>query len=336
MKLLQHETTGSQKAAILMMTLGEANCALLFEQMKEEEIRKISVAMSELGIVTAETVERVCKEFSHNMGSTGSFVGDLETTERLLKNSLSDNRADAIMQEIRGPAGRTMWEKLGNVSENVLANYLKQEHPQTVAVVLKYIKVDHAAKVLGLFEEDFAVEVMERMLNTHQVSNEILQSIEKALRLEFVGNAPKNSQKDSYEVLADIFNNFDRRNEERFMAALEVRSLNDAERVKNLMFTFEDLVKLSPEGLTVLLSKASRDLLPIALKGASDGLRKSFFNTMSERARRMLEDEINNLGPVRIKDVDLAQSKFVQIAKDLLEQNEIDILDLDSSDNEFI
>jgi len=328
--------TGAQKAAILMMTLGEEHCARLFEQMHEEEIREISSAMSQLGMISADIVEGICQEFSKGLGSAEILVGDLDTTERLLKNTLPAGRAVAIMEEIRGPAGRTMWDKLGNVSETVLANYLRNEYPQTVAVILSKIKASHAAKVLALLPEDFSLEVMTRMLRTENIQKGVLRSVEQTLRSEFVSNLPRGSWRDSHEILADIFNNFDRRVEARFMTALEERSHEDAERIRGLMFTFDELSKLSREGMGNLLGQINRESLPIALKGASDTVRQAFLSAMSERAGRILAEEISSLGPVRVKDVDIAQNEIILVAKDMLDRGEIDLLDQQQPGNEMI
>lgn len=333
---LEKSVTGAQKSAILVMALGEDNCARLFEQMHEEEIREISAAMSQLGMVSAETVESVCHEFSRSLGSSEVLIGDIETTERLLKNTLPAGRAAAIMEEIRGPAGRTMWDKLGNVSEAVLANYLKNEYPQTVAVILSRIKAAHSAKVLALLPEEFSLDVMTRMLKMENVQKGVLHSVEQTLRSEFVSNLPRGSHRDSHEVLADIFNNFDRRLEARFMTALDERSHDDAERIKSLMFTFEELAQVPVEGLMVLLNQIARESLPIALKGASEKLRSAFLAAMSERAGRILIDEVEALGPVRVKDVDAAQSDILLVAKVLLDRGEIELLDQEQAANEML
>ena len=138
--------SGSQKAAILMLALSEEQCTRLFSMMHEDEIKDISSAMSQLGAVRSEVVERLCLDFVDHMGASGNLVGSYESTERLLQKTLPRERATQIMDEIRGPAGRTMWDKLGNVHEAVLANYLKNEYPQTVAVVLSKVRPDHAAR----------------------------------------------------------------------------------------------------------------------------------------------------------------------------------------------
>ncbi len=188
---------GPQKAAILMMALGEEQCARLFGLMHEDEIKEISTAMAQLGPVRADLVERLCVEFADNLGQTGSLVGSFESTERLLSKTLPRERAQQIMEEIRGPAGRTMWDKLGNVSEAVLANYLKNEYPQTVAVVLSKVKSDHAARVLTLLPEHFAMEVVMRMLRMESVQRDVLDNVERTLRSEFMSNLARSTRRDA-------------------------------------------------------------------------------------------------------------------------------------------
>ena len=210
---------GSHKAAILMLALGEDQCARLFGLMHEDELREISSAMAQLGAVRADVVERLCVDFTDSMGNAGNLVGTYDSTARLLQRTLPRERAVQIMEEIRGPAGRTMWDKLGNVNEAVLANYLKNEYPQTVAVVLSKVRPDHAARVLALLPEAFAMEVVMRMLRMESVQKDVLDGVERTLRAEFMSNLARSTRRDAHEMMAEIFNNLDRQAETRFIAA---------------------------------------------------------------------------------------------------------------------
>jgi flagellar motor switch protein FliG len=305
-----------------MLALGEDHIQL-WQSLDEEEIKEISQAMSTLGTVTSTVVEELMIEFVSGMSSSGTIMGSYEQTQRMLQSFLPPDKVDALMEEIRGPAGRTMWDKLGNVNEGVLANYLKNEYPQTVAVVLSKIKADHAARVLSSLPEDFALECVQRMLRMEPVQREILDKIEQTLRVEFMSNLARTSKRDSHELMAEIFNNFDRQTETRFTAALEERNRESAERIRSLMFVFEDLQKLDPGGIQTLLRAVEKDKLALALKGASDNLRDMFMSNMSERAAKIMRDDMNSMGPVRLKDVDGAQMNMVQIAKDLAAKGEI-------------
>jgi flagellar motor switch protein FliG len=314
--------TGPEKAAVILLALGEEHQSL-WQALDDEEIKEISQAMSSLGTVAAGVVENLLVEFVSSMSSTGAIMGSFEGTQRLLASILPADKVEALMEEIRGPAGRTMWDKLANVNEAVLANYLKNEYPQTVAVVLSKIKSEHASRVLQALPEDFALECVQRMLRMEPVQREILDKIEQTLRTEFMSNLARTSKRDSHEMMADIFNNFDRQTEARFIAALEERNREAAERIRALMFVFEDLSKLDPGGVQTLLRAVEKSQLGLALKGASDGLREMFFSNMSERAAKIMREDMDSMGPVRLKDVDTAQMSMVQVAKDLAAKGEI-------------
>jgi len=304
----------------------------VFKLMDDDEIRELSQAMANLGTCSASLVERIFVEFAEQVSSTGSLVGTYESTERLLTKILGKERVENIMDEIRGPAGRTMWDKLGNVNESVLANYLKNEYPQTVSVVLSKIKSDHAARVLGMLPESFAMEVVMRMLRMEAVQKEVLDDVERTLRTEFMSNLARTNRRDAHEMMAEIFNNFDRNTESRFMTALEETNRDAAERIKALMFTFEDLGKLDPGGVQTLLRNFDKEKLGLCLKGASESLRNLFFSNMSERAGKILKEDMEAMGPVRLRDVDEAQMAMVTLAKELAGKGEIMIADSKGED----
>jgi flagellar motor switch protein FliG len=279
--------------------------------------------MASLGTIPAAAVEDLAREFTETIGQTGNLVGSWETTERMLLRTLPRERVAQIMEEIRGPAGRTMWDKLGNVNEAVLANYLKNEYPQTVAVVLTKVRSEHAARVLSMLPESFAMEVVMRMLRMESVQKEALEGVEKTLKAEFMSNLARGQRRDAHEMMAEIFNNLDRQSESRILAALEERNRDAAERIRALMFTFDDLVRLDGMGVQVLIRNVPKEQLLLALKGASENLRDLFFKNMSERAGKMFKEDLANLGPVRLREVDEAQAAIVVMAKDLAAQGQI-------------
>jgi flagellar motor switch protein FliG len=326
--------SGPEKAAVVLLALGEDHAGV-WRQLDEEEIKVISQAMAGLGQVTSGVVEDLLVEFVSGMGG-GAITGSVELTQKLLASIMPGEKVDTLMEEIRGPAGRTMWDKLGNVNEAVLANYLKNEYPQTVAVVLSKIKSEHAARVLTCLPEDFALECVTRMLRMEPVQREILDKIEQTLRTEFMSNLARTSKRDSHEMMADIFNAFDRQTETRFITALEERNREAAERIRALMFVFEDLSKLDPGGVQTLLRTVEKDQLALALKGASDALREMFFSNMSERAAKIMREDMETMGPVRLREVEQAQMAMVQVAKDLANKGEIVLVGAGGDDDELV
>ncbi len=316
----------------MMLAVGEEHSAALWEKLEDDEIREISQTMAQLGNIDSNLLEQLFVEFAGLITTTGSLTGTYESTERMLMAALSPDRVEHIMEEIRGPAGRTMWDKLGNVHETVLANYLKNEYPQTVAVVLSKVKAEHASRVLAELPEDFAMEVVLRMIRMEAVQKDVLDKVEQTLRIEFMSNLARTNRRDSHELIAEIFNYLDRNTESRFLAALEERNRESAERIRALMFTFEDLIKLDPSGVQTLLRAVEKDRLALALKGASDTLRDLFFSNMSERAAKILREDMEAMGPVRLRDVDESQMEMVNAAKDLAGRGEIVLADSKGDD----
>ncbi len=327
--------SGPEKAATMLLALGEERAGPLMEHFDQEEIRDLSQAMVTLGTIESNTVERIFVEFAESLSSTGSLHGSAGSTEKLLSAILPEDQVKRIMEDVAGPAGRTMWDKLGNVNETVFANYLKNEYPQTVAVVMSKISPEHASRVLGALPESFSMEVVMRMLRMESVQREVLDQLEVTLRNEFMANLSSTTQTDSHELMAEIFNSLDRPTENRFMTLLEERNRDSADKIKALMFTFEDLVRLDPGGVQTLLRSADKDRLGTALKGASDTLKDLFFSNMSERAAKILREDMAAMGPVRLSDVDEAQLEIVTSAKQLAEQGEI-ILSEDSEEDALV
>lgn len=316
--------TGVEKTAIFLLSLGEEHTSKIFQHMDEEEIMEISQTMATLGKISSSVVERLFIDFAEQMSSSNSLIGTYQSTERLLsKSGMSKDKISQIMEEIRGPAGRTMWEKLGNVNEEVLANFLQKEYPQTVAVVLSKIQTEHAARVLALLPDGFALEVIHRMLRMEAIQKEVLDDVEKTLRTEFMANLARTARRDSHELMAEIFNNMDRSIESKIMESLEKTAPDAAEKIRSLMFTFEDLSNLDPSSIQTIIRAADKDKLPLALKGATETLRDLFFSNMSERAAKIMKEDMASMGPVRLKEVEESQQYIVNVAKDLESRGEV-------------
>src|SRR6195256_2701216 len=329
------QLSGPERAAVLMLALGEQHGAKIWKLLDDDELRQLSIVMSTIGTVEAESVEGLMLQFVGRLSSSGALMGNFDATERLLQQYLPAERVSGLMEEIRGPAGRNMWEKLSNVQEQVLANYLKNEYPQTVAVVISKLRPEHAARVLAILPEELALDVVGRMLKMEAVQKEVIERVEQTLRTEFMSNLSQTRRRDAHEVMAEIFNNFDRQTETRFITSLEEDNRESAERIKALMFTFDDLVKLDSASAQTLMRHVDKDKLGIALKSANEEVRGFFLGNMSSRAGKMLLDDMAALGPVRLRDVDEAQALLVNLAKDLAAKGEI-MLTKNRADDELV
>ncbi len=313
---------GPQRAALFLLMLGEEHGRSIWAMLDEEEVRTVSHAMVQLGTVDASTVDRLIVDFIHRI-SNSSVSGSVERTEQLLMKVFPPDQVATIMAEIYNTSGKRIWTRLSQIDAEILANYLRNEYPQTVAVILSRVRPDHAARVLTMLPDDFAMDVVSRMLRLETVQKEALHHIEETLRLEFVGAVAQTSRRDAHETMAEVFNSFDRQTETRFLSALDDVNREAAKRIRQLMFTFEDLTKLDPGSIQTLIRHVERDVLCRALKGAPEAVKAFFFSNMSTRAAKNLKDEMNGIGPIRLKEADEAQLAMVNTAKELAEKGEI-------------
>lgn len=312
-----------KKAAIIALSLSEVQTAKLFALMNDEEIRKICDELAKLDTLPFEEREDVYAEFALKNTEFAEFAGGYRNAEKLLFKTLPEDRALSIMEKVGGEENISMWERLSKTSEQALASYLKNEYPQTVAVVLSKIAPKRAAKVLELLGENFAMEVVMRMLRMDEIAPEVMESLERTLNDEFLSNQGKKSKKDSHDLVAKIFNSFDSKSEEKFMRALESRNKEAAGRVMEKMFTFDDIIKLDTDGIIALLRHAPKDKLNLALVGAKEAVKDIIFANMSERAYKMMIDDMNALGRKNFADVKAAQGEIAALIRDLIRSGEI-------------
>ncbi|KQO74257.1 flagellar motor switch protein FliG [Methylobacterium sp. Leaf88] len=315
--------TGAQRAAALLLLLGESEGAPIWQMLDEDEVKLVSHAMVQLGSLEAETVEKLIVDFVSRLSSGGGITSNFERTESLLLKIFPSEQVSSIMAEIKGASGKRVWASLTQIDPEILASFLRNEYPQTVAVVLSKVRSDYAARVLTILPEDFAIDVLNRMLRMETVQKEALRHIEETLRVEFVSTIAQTTRRDAHELMADVFNAFDRQTEGRFLTALDQANRGSAKKIRQLMFTFEDLLKLDAGSVQTLLRKVDNETLCRALKGADDRVRNFFLKNMSTRAAKNINDEMGSLGPIRLKDVDEAQAKMTELAKELAEKGEI-------------
>jgi flagellar motor switch protein FliG len=232
-----------------------------------------------------------------------------------------------IMSDIRGPSGRTVWDKLSNVSDTVLASYLNSENPQTVALILHNLEPAHSARVIQTLPREIVADVIYRMLNIDTVQSDVLRRVEETLRQEFMNNLARTQRRNSHEALAEMFNSLDVKTGEFMLGDLEKLSEDDAEKIRALMFTFTDLLGLLPEAIQAIIRTAEKRDLALALKPMDDEVKQKFFSAMTERAAKLMREEMQAMGPVRARDCEEAQANLVRVAKTLADRGEIVLID---------
>lgn len=315
-----------EKAAIVMLALDEERTHRIFSRLDEEEILGLSRAMASLGRADTAKVEAAIAEFRQEVGRAGHVFGTIESTGRLLRRLLPPEKAEAIIDEIKGSEGRDLWEKLAGMAPEMLARYLRGEYPQTAAVILSRLPPSQSARVLRLIPESLVEEIAIRLVRMDRIQRAVLAEVEETLKREFVSNFARGHDRNSVSTMAEMLNRADKETVQRIMATLEAKEPQAALRIRRAMFTFEDLARVDPTTLPVLIAECRADRLPVALHSASRELRELFLGHMSERAANMLRQEIEMLPPQRRRTIEEAQAEIIGLAKRLSEEGRIVIL----------
>jgi flagellar motor switch protein FliG len=325
---------GPVRAAILLLALGEESGSAIWQSLNDEEARLVSSIMAKLGAVKQETLLRVAADFMRQVTSS-QLTGGPERTEKILLGALPRPQARSIIDDIKTPENPTLWQKLSLAKPDQLADYLSKEYPQTIAVVLSKLTPDQSAKVLSLLPSAMATDLIDRMLRMEPVSDEVLKGIEMSLEEGFVTPPPLPGRRDPMDHVAQIFNAFDKKYEGRFLAALDATNRAAAQQLRALMFSFDELAKMDATSAQTLLRSVEREQMVKALKGATKAVREFFFAQMSQRAARSFQEDMEILGPVRLREVDEAQRAIVNLAKDLASKGEL-VLATNANDDEMI
>lgn len=326
--------SGPQKAAILFLCLGEKRGSALLQKLDDQEIQEVTRAMSALGPISSETVEQVMSDFVEDITNGGGVVGSFSVAENLLRSLLPGEQVESILKDIRGPLKeRDLWARFSALSENVIANYLKNEHEQTVAAILSNVKTDVAAKVLPLLGPEKMHNVVERMIRMEAVPHQMMAQIEESLQADIMNASAQPTVNEQHQRMADLFNKLDRVAFDAMAPALTASVPDSFEAIKAKMFTFEDLAKLETIDLAKVMRGLPGNSLPTALKGASQATRDVFLAALPQRSRDMLEDEMEAMGPVRRRDVGAAQALALDYARNLADDEQIRLpLDDDEDD----
>ena len=324
---------GPEKAAILFLCLGEKRGSELMKKLDDNDIQKITRAVSGLGVVPAPMVEEVMSEFSESIANGGSVIGSLSIAENMLRSFLPPEQVTSILKEIRGPLQeRDLWSRLGAMNEVVLANYLDGEHDQTAAVILSKLPTEIAAKALTRMTPARMQTIVERMITMKAVPAETMRQIEETLQQDLVATASQPGAAEMQQRMADLFNKLDRDTFEALSVSLEKRIPQDFGTIRQKMFTFDDLMKLDLQSLARVMRGLQGNTLPLALRGASKEIRDQFLEALPARSRDMLLDEMNTMGAVRGRDVRAAQAAIVDCARDLAAQEVIRLPTMEDED----
>lgn len=316
---------GPKKAAIVMVALGPQSSADLMKDFSEQEVEQLTKEIARLDGVTNDMRDAVLKEF-HTLGLAQQYVsqGGIDYARELLEKTYGPIRAAEILAKITKAIRTTGFHLLTEIDASQLVNFIQKEHPQTIALILAHMDKQMAAKLLGALPQDLQFDVAQRIATMESITPDVLEQIEQVLTTEMkdlVGG--DTSEIGGVKSLAELLNLADRATEKNVMGNLERDNPELATEIKNLMFTFDDILLLDDRGMQRLLKEVDSKILSLALKNATQDARDKFLRNMSQRAGEMIAEEIQYMGPVKLRDIEEAQQKLVDSVRRLEEAGEV-------------
>ena len=314
MASLTGKLTGPQKTAILILALGDAFASEVFKKFERTEITAVSKAMAKLDSINKEQAEEVLREFNQAMTIGKEMLyGGPEQVRKMISSNLDSDTARYILDELDFDSGPTPFKELGNVSPKILAQILRNEHPQTLALILGHLPPENAGNLLQQMSPGVRAEVLIRLAKLEAVADEMLVEVDRVLQSQLIAIGGKEGRKvGGVNSVAEILNAIDRATEEEIMADIEEESAQLAEEIKQLMFVFEDIMKIDDRGIREILKEISNEDLTLALKASPEELREKFFKNLSERAGNMIREDLEIMGPVKLSEVEGAQQNIVK------------------------
>jgi flagellar motor switch protein FliG len=324
-KLEGRNVTGPQKAAIFLLMMGEDYTSEVFRKLEPEEITKLVTHMSETRSVPQQVLMQIMEEFLRSIESEGQLMVEGESfLKNVVDGSIGKEKARAVYKELEKSKKNVPFGYLDGIDQKIVVNLIKGEHPQTIALILASLQSDSAAEVLSGLPEQIQADIAMRIVRMDHVPKEVIHEVDQMLQKEVRGLGDSGSRDvDGTMALANILNEIDRGSEEQILSSLEEEDEQMAEEVRQLMFIFEDLCKVDDRAFREILKHVDKQELTLALRTASEELKEKFLGNMSERAREMLQEDMEIMGPVRISDVEEAQQKVLRAARQLESEGKV-------------
>jgi len=314
--------TGPQKAAMFLLSLGEELTANIIKQMNEEEIKKLGSHIAQVTYIGPKTTETIFSEFSSLYAVDQPLLLGSQGSNQFIKNvvtrAIPGEKGQEIIEEIEEQGKWKLFQKIKKYDPKTLANFIRNEHPQTIAIILSHLESGQAAAILTELPINLQTEVVYRIAELDNVSLEIVEEIDQALMEEVAAvKSFEGQQIGGVRSVAEMLNQMDSSLEGNILKGIEEFRQGLADEIRQLMFIFEDLVNVDDRGIMAILKEVNNEELSLAMKTASDEMREKIFKNMSERAAQMMKEDLEVMGPVRLKDVEVAQQSIIKIAKKL-------------------
>ena len=321
------QLNGVERSAILLMTLGEQAAAEVLKHMDPKEVQKLGAAMAQIDNVTRQQVDEVLRHFCQTVqDETGLGLGSDEYVRNVLINALGQDKAEGLIDRIIQGGNTKGLETLKWMDPRAVAEIIRLEHPQIMAIVLSYLEPDQAAEVLALFPERVRVDVTLRIASLDGIQPNALNELNDILEKQFSGNSNvKSSSVGGIKAAANILNFMDSSIEGEIMDSIKEVDADLGQNIQDLMFVFDNLLEVDDRDIQTILREISSESLVLALKGAEDALKEKIFKNMSKRAAEMLRDDLEAKGPVKLSDVEAAQKEILSVARRLADAGDISL-----------
>lgn len=316
---------GPDKVATLLLAMGRPLASKMLQHFDPEEIRVVTRAAADLRPISTAELGTIIEEFAHKFSSGPNILGTVGELEKLLTNVLPPEQVQDIMSDVLGNANRSIWERISSVSENLLANYLLKEHPQIAALILSKVKPACAAKVMAQLPNTVRNGLMRRMLSMKPIVEEAMRVVDKTLHEDFMLNFARNMGSDTYTRMADVINKMERGHMEETLKSLAKSRPKDAEVLKGLLFTFDDIANITPRARMAIFDQVPTDRVVLALKGTSPPFRELILSALATRTRRLVEHELASGDPVPQREVLEARRMITDLALEMANRGDVEL-----------
>ncbi len=315
---------GPKKAALALLSLGEEASTVILKKLSTEEIRELIKYMSNVQGIKKETSDELLEEFAAYFTKEGgvNVVGE-QFVRNLLPNVLKDDQAQQLISQLEEERQKIPFKHLRDIDPKVLAGFIKGEHPQTIAIIVSHLGHQKASQVLGFLPEQLQFEVVGRIASLESVPPDLIAEVDEVLERELTTLGTRGQVIGGVGVVAEILNHSDRRTGDSILQFLEEADADLAEKVRKLMFVFEDLLNVNDQGIRELLKEIRNEELTMALKTATEDLRSKIFKNLSQRAAQMLQEDISMMGPARLSEVEAAQQSILNVARRLEKEGKL-------------
>jgi flagellar motor switch protein FliG len=319
------ELSVADKAAVILYTLGEETASQVMRYMEHDDVRELSKSMTSMKSISSKDVDSIVDEFHSRVSNEEGTIISIEEdyVKSVITNVVGEKTAERILESISLQEDGSYIEIFRNLDIRVLAEFIKNEHPQTIALIISQLLPEEASEVMAALQDNLQLDVIERMAKLENISPEMLRDVAHVLEREIKTAQTATRQMGGVKSISEILNNMDRQASSAILVRIEENDPEMAEEIRQNMFIFEDLIKVDDKGIQEILKEISTDILSRAMKTVSDAIKEKVFKNMSERAADMLKEDIEDMGPTRLADIEKSQNEIVKVAMKLADEGKI-------------